>query len=71
MASRQPWDNLRKDLSGRRKGKWKGPETGTGLVCVRKKTKGQEGGSKMVESDWREGWSGKIWPAHVGNCGLL
>lgn len=47
----QPWANLRKDLSERRKGKWKGPETGTSLVCVRKKTKGQEGASKMVESD--------------------
>lgn len=41
-ASSQPWDNLRKDLSGRRKGKRKGSETGTGLVCIWKKTKGQE-----------------------------
>jgi len=47
----QPWDSLRKDLSGRKKGKWKCPQTGTSLVCVRKKTKGQEGASKMVESD--------------------
>ena len=44
----QLWENLKKGISGRRTSKCKGPETGTGLVYSRKKTKGQEGGSRGV-----------------------
>lgn len=35
----QSWDRLKKDISGKRDSKYKGPERGTGLVYSRKKTK--------------------------------
>lgn len=38
----QSWDNL-KDTLGRRNSKCKDPETGTGLVYSKKKTKRHEG----------------------------
>ena len=47
----QSWDSLKKNISGKRDSKCKGPESGTGLVS-RKKTKDQEGASKLGELRW-------------------
>lgn len=58
----QSWDSLKKNISGKRDSKGKGPESGTGLVYSRKKTKEQEGASKLGERrwDWQDVvWSGK------------
>ena len=48
----QSWDSLKKNISGKRDSKCKGPESGTGLVYSRKKTKDQEGASKLGELRW-------------------